>query len=95
MYSKEENKRLKHEFWIDFAQKYPRKWMLYDTKIKDLSFKFYVDNTKAQVHIDIEIKNKDLRMLYFEKFEALKNILEEEFIQDLIFEKNLSRWITA
>ena len=88
MYSREETQRLKREFWIDFAEKYPRKWVLYDTKIKDFSFKFYVDNKKAQVLIDIEHRNQDNRISYFEKLEALKNILEEEFIKDLVFEKN-------
>ena len=87
MYSKEENQRLKREFWIAFAEKYPRKWMLYDTKIKDFSFKFYVDNKKAQVLIDIEHRSYEKRIAYFEKIEALKNILEEEFIKDLVFEK--------
>ena len=61
--------------------------MLYDTKIKDFSFKFYVDNKKAQVLIDIEHRNDEKRIAYFEKLEALKNILEEEFIKDLVFEK--------
>lgn len=88
MYSKEEAQRLKREFWIDFAAKYPRKWMLYDTKIKDFSFKFYVDNKKAQVLIDIENRSDDKRIAYFEKLESLKNILEEEFVKDLVFEKN-------
>jgi hypothetical protein len=87
MYSKEENQRLKREFWLAFAEKYPRKWVLYDTKIKDFSFKFYVDNKKAQVIIDIEHRNNETRMAYFEKLQALKNILEEEFIQNLVFEK--------
>ena len=88
MYSREETQRLKREFWIAFAEKYSRKWVLYDTKIKDFSFKFYVDNKKAQVLIDIEPRNEDNRIAYFEKLEALKNILEEEFIKDLVFEKN-------
>ena len=88
MYSREETQRLKREFWIAFSEKYPRKWVLYDTKIKDFSFKFYVDNKKAQVLIDIEPRNEDNRIAYFEKLEALKNILEEEFIKDLVFEKN-------
>ncbi len=88
MYSKEETQKLKREFWVTFAEKYPRKWVLYDTKIKDFSFKFYVDNKKAQVLIDIEHRNDDLRTAYFEKLEALKNILEEDFIKDLVFEKN-------
>lgn len=88
MYSKEETQRLKREFWVTFAEKYPRKWMLYDTKIKDFSFKFFVDNKKAQVLIDIEHRNTEKRTAYFEKLEALKNILEEEFIADLVFEKD-------
>lgn len=88
MYSKEESQRIKREFWVAFAEKYPRKWVLYDTKIKDFSFKFYVDNKKAQVLIDIEQRSDEKRNAYFEKLEALKNILNEEFIKDLVFEKN-------
>ncbi|MFV5692597.1 DUF4268 domain-containing protein [Flavobacterium sp. LT1R49] len=88
MYSKEETQKLKREFWVTFAEKHPRKWVLYDTKIKDFSFKFYVDNKKAQVLIDIEHRNDEKRIAYFEKIEALKNILEDEFIKDLVFEKD-------
>ncbi len=90
MYSKQENQRLKQEFWVAFATKYPRKWVLYDTKIKDFSFKFFVDNTKAQVSIDIEHRNEEKRHAYFEKLEALKSILEDEFIQNLVYQKNHS-----
>ncbi len=90
MYSKQENQQLKQEFWITFAEKFPRKWVLYDTKIKDFSFKFYVDNKKAQVMIDIEHRNDEKRFAYFEKLEALKNIIEEEFLQNLVFEKNFA-----
>jgi ABC-type sulfate transport system substrate-binding protein len=45
--------------------------VLYDTKLKTL-FKFYVDNKKAQVLIDIEPRNNDTRNAYFDKLEALK-----------------------
>lgn len=90
MYSREENQKLKHEFWIAFAAAYPRKWLLYDTKIKDLSFKFFVDNTKAQVLIDIEMKSNESRTIYFEKFESLKTILEQNFVSNLIFEKSFT-----
>jgi Domain of unknown function (DUF4268) len=90
MYSKEETQKLKQEFWIAFAEKYPKKWVLYDTKIKDFSFKFYVDNKKAQVLIDIENRNDEKRNAYFEKLESLKNILDSEFIKDLVFEKNFT-----
>lgn len=88
MYSREETQKLKREFWVTFAEKYPRKWVLYDTKIKDFSFKFYVDNKKAQVLIDIEHRSEEKRNAYFDKIEALKNILEEEFVKDLVYERN-------
>lgn len=88
MYSKQENQKLKQEFWVTFAEKYPRKWVLYDTKIKDFSFKFFVDNTKAQVSIEIEPRNEEKRLAYFEKMVALKNILEEEFVKDLVYQRN-------
>jgi len=90
MYSKEEAQRLKREFWIEFAEKYPRKWILYDTKIKDFSFKFFADNKKAQVIIDIEHRNDAKRIVYFEKMESLKTILEDDFVKDLVFEKNFT-----
>lgn len=89
MYSKAEMQQLKREFWIAFADKYPRKWLLYDTKIKDFSFKFYADNKKAQVMLDIEMKDDEKRIFYFGKIEALKIILEDEFITDLVYEKDL------
>ena len=88
MYSKQQNQQLKQEFWVAFAEKYPRKWLLYDTKIKDFSFKFYVDNRKAQVLIDIENRNLDVRKIYFEKIVSLKNILEEDHVSNLIYEQN-------
>lgn len=88
MYSKEESQRIKREFWIQFAETYPRKWMLYDTKIKDFSFKFYVDNKKAQVLLDIEPKDDEKRKIYYEKVESLKAILLEEYLPDAIFERH-------
>ena len=88
MFSKAEAQIIKKEFWTAFAEAYPRKWMLYDTKIKDVSFKFYIDNKKAQVMLDIEPKEEDKRIIYYEKLESLRNILMEEFMPDAVFEKN-------
>ncbi|WP_313807161.1 DUF4268 domain-containing protein [Flavobacterium sp.] len=88
MFSKEEALRIKKEFWTNFAETYPRKWLLYDTKIKDFSFKFYVDNKKAQVLIDIESRDDEKRKIYYEKIESLKTILLEEYLPEAIFERN-------
>jgi hypothetical protein len=88
MYSKEESLKIKKEFWVQFAEAYPKKWLLYDTKIKDVTFKFYVDNKKAQVLLDIEPKEEEKRKIYFEKIESLKNILLEEYLPDATLERN-------
>ena len=88
MYSKEEALLIKKEFWTAFASAYPRKWILYDTKIKDVTFKFYIDNKKAQVLLDIEPKDEEKRKIYFEKIESLKTILHEDYLPEAIMERN-------
>jgi hypothetical protein len=88
MFSKEEAQKLKKEFWTTFSEEYPRKWLLYDTKIKDFTFKFYADNKKAQVTLDIECKDEEKRKIYYEKIESLKTILLDEYLPDAIFERN-------
>ncbi len=85
MFSKEEAAQLKKEFWTAFGKSFPRKWILYDTKIKDFSFKFSADNKKAEVSLDIEMKDELFRNAYYEKIWSLEKILEEyigEFQKD-------------
>ncbi|OYQ34024.1 hypothetical protein CHU92_12360 [Flavobacterium cyanobacteriorum] len=88
MFSKAEAQKMKKEFWTAFAEAYPRKWLLYNTRIKDVSFKFYVDNKKAQVMLDIEPREEDKRHIYYEKMESLRTILHEEYLPEAIFEKD-------
>ncbi|MCB9425758.1 MAG: DUF4268 domain-containing protein [Flavobacteriales bacterium] len=90
MYSKEEAARIKREFWTQFGQEYSRKWLLYDTKIKDVAFKFYADTKKAGVYLDIEPKNENTRKIYFEKLFSLRNILLEDFIPELEFDEEIA-----
>jgi hypothetical protein len=87
MYSKADAQLIKKEFWSTFGNEYPRKWLLYNTKIKDVTFKFNVDNKKAYVMLDIEPKDENKRKIYFEKVESLKDILIEEFLSDAIFDR--------
>ena len=86
MFSKQESARLRKEFWTSFGKSFPKKWLLYNTKIKDLSLKFHADTQKARVMIDIEMKDPLFREVYFDKFLSLKNILKAE-IPDLVFDK--------
>jgi len=88
MYSKQEALHIKKEFWTAFAAAYPRKWLLYDTKIKDVTFKFYIDNKKAQVLLDIDPKDDEKRKIYFEKIESLKTILLNDYLPEAILERN-------
>lgn len=91
MFSKEESRRLRENFWTSFGKSFPRKWILYDTKIKGLSFKFHFDTSSALVALDLEevpmaigIEN---RILYWEKLQSLKSILIKEFLPEAIFDK--------
>lgn len=88
MYSKEESAKIKKEFWTSFGKSFPRKWLLYNTKIKDFSFKFVADHKKAMVCLDIEPKDAFYREYYFDKILSLKNILKNEYINDIVFDDN-------
>ncbi|MGZ5264633.1 MAG: DUF4268 domain-containing protein [Kaistella sp.] len=78
MFSKHEAQQLKKDFWIAFGKSFPRKWLLYDTKIKDFSLKFNADNKKAEVSIDIEMRDELFRNAYYEKIWSLEEMLKEE-----------------
>lgn len=77
MFSKEEAAQIKKEFWIAFGKSFPRKWILYDTKIKDFSFKFSADKKRAEVSLDIEIKDEIFRNAYYEKIWSLEDLLKD------------------
>lgn len=86
MFSKEEAKILREEFWDSFKQlsagrrawkKLPGNWMLDQTGIKALNLRFHVDREMAQVGIDLETRNMDKRIELYEKLESLKKLLEE------------------
>ena len=75
MFSREESRQLRELFWTSYGKSFPRKWLLYNTKIKDLSLKFQADRKTALVCIDIENEDDYDRLEQYEKFESLKSIL--------------------
>ena len=87
MFSKEESRLLRQEFWTSFGKSFPRKWILYNTKIKGLSFKFYFDTKKAYVTLDLE-DDLENRINCWEKLLALKGILLSEFLPEAIYEES-------
>ena len=84
MFSREESAKMRQEFWTSFGKSFPRKWILYQTKIKGLSFKFNFDTTKAMVLMEIE-GSLEHRIKYFEKMQSLQDILERDFLPNVVY----------
>lgn len=85
MFSKEESRKLREEFWIAFGKSFPNKWILYKTKIKGLSFKFHFDLKSAMVSIDVDT-DFEQRIKIWDKLVALKSILIDEYLPDATYE---------
>lgn len=95
MFSKSEAANIRREFWIafdTFSRKYlgpQKKWIRYDTGIKDLCLKFEVNKKYARVLLAIENNNENTR---FDRFLFLKNyeLVINRFIEtDWIWDEQL------
>ncbi|MEX1383781.1 DUF4268 domain-containing protein, partial [Lutibacter sp.] len=87
MFSKAASTQLRKEFWTSFGKSFPRKWVLYKTKIKDFGFKFVADKKQALVCLDIESFDRTKNELLFDQVLELKNILTEDYLPDVIFDE--------
>ena len=76
MFSKDEAAKLRKEFWTSFGKSFPRKWLLYNTKVKGLAFKFVADRKRAMVCLDLENSDELTNMLYYDQLLSLKTLLE-------------------
>tara|TARA_R110002096_G_scaffold370278_1_gene563717 strand:- start:392 stop:826 length:435 start_codon:yes stop_codon:yes gene_type:complete len=84
MFSKEEAAQLRKLFWTSFGKSFPRKWLLYNTKIKGFAFKFVADRKKAMVCLDIDHPEAIANELLFDQMISLKALLETE-LPEVIF----------
>jgi hypothetical protein len=100
MFSKEEAKALREEFWDTFKQMsvrrrsnkgFPGNWILTQTGIRALNLKFHVDRKVAQVGIDLETRNMDKRIELYEKLESLKKLLEKSMGSSMNWELDYIR----
>ena len=89
MFSKEESKRLRQEFWISFGKSFPRKWILYDTKIKRLALKFHFEMKKAMVSLDIDHSDLAVRMELWDKLLSVGSLLKNDYLPEVIFNDSL------
>lgn len=100
MYSKEQEKELRLEFWRKLSnrtRKIPgqrgkaKEWIGDRTGIKGVDLRFDVGREKIIVALEINHKHEDRRLDLFEKLEATKKIFEnlygESLIWDFTYEK--------
>lgn len=90
MFSKEESKKVREEFWTGFGKGFPHKWVLYNTGIKEVQLKFTFNTEFAQVSLDIYSTDEIIQAYYFEKVYALRNILKDDYLKDIKIEENYS-----
>ena len=83
MFSKEESKKLREEFWTSFGKSFPTKWILYNTKVKGLALKFSFGLRNAMVSIDIDSNDLSRRIELWDKLSALKSILVSEYCENV------------
>lgn len=95
MYSKDELKQLKKEFWEGFGiycshipamRKRKSKFMLYNTKMKGVEMKFDATREGALVILEINHPDEARRLELYEKFEQYKIIMEKDFADGLIWD---------
>ena len=100
MYSKEELKQLKKEFWEGFGtycslipalKRRKSKFMLYNTKMKGVELKFDATRTGASVILEINLSNTNQRLEKYEKFLLSKTIMEKQFPMGLIWDPSYIR----
>jgi hypothetical protein len=95
MYSREEAKKLRLEFWEQFGRRceaHPmlrnksKKWILHRTKIKGIALRFDAGRKNAAVMLELNHKNENKRLKAFEILEQYKLIIEEGFKNGLNWE---------
>lgn len=94
MYSKDEIKKIRVEFWDGF-QKFsasrrrklgkPKQWVMQNTGIKAIDLKFHIDHKLASVGIDVVSKSLDHKWAYWNKLLGVKALLDEEFKGGLVW----------
>ena len=86
MFSREESARIRQEFWTSFGKSFPRKWLLYNTKIKGFSFKFVADRKKAAVVLDLEHPEEIFNQVLYDQLLSLKTIITSEYLPEVIYD---------
>lgn len=95
MYTKDELKQLKKEFWEGFGVfcghhkvlgKRKSKFMLYNTKMKGVELKFDAGRDGAFVILELNHPNEEERLKKYEQFERYKTLMEKDFPHGLMWD---------
>jgi hypothetical protein len=95
MYSREEAKQLKQEFWTTFGQWSLRKrkskgkgrWLLNHTGVRGFRLKFETEKKTQCVCLEIIDSDEVIREIRYEKLLALKSVFDEAMDNELIWDK--------
>lgn len=91
MYTKEEAKRLKEQFWTSFGQFMSLSlseeglkinWVNYKTGVKHLYFRMDADNKTASIYISINHPDAGIRSLIYEQFREFKTLLTDSLQEE-------------
>ncbi|MFA9370927.1 MAG: DUF4268 domain-containing protein [Labilibaculum antarcticum] len=94
MYTKEESKEIKIQFWDGFKRYSKEKgrkmtsWVLRGTQIKEVQLKFDLNEDGAFVILQVDSKLDSKRHSVFERFEMYKPVIVEACGADLKWEKD-------
>ena len=94
MYSKDEAKAIKIEFWDNFKRYSKRRgrkmtsWVLKGTQIKEAQLKFDINENGAFVMLQIDSKLDIKRHSVFDAFEKYKTIIDEACGSELIWNRD-------
>lgn len=96
MYTREQASKLRQAFWTAFgqymspvlsAEGMPTNWINYKTGLKNVYFRMQADKKLATIGIEMTQPDSEIQQMFFEQFEALKEMLHEavgeEWIWDL------------
>ena len=82
MFNREESAKIRQEFWTSFGKSFPRKWLLYNTKI--IHRIYVIHKSKFSIHnkdtwrecYEFFIENMTQFELFFHEYEdVVKNAL--------------------
>lgn len=97
MYSKDEEKQLKIEFWGILNEQLELErgfhgnkvnWMNFNTKIKQLFFRMEADREGARLCIDLQFVDSGIRELFYEQFTEFQKLLDESLEGDILWQEN-------